>query len=1362
MIGTRRCQRGPERMAEAQLDMLGAIARSWEEPYIVLLPNASIGGWNPAASVLFGYSEKEILRRDVSELLAAAGASRLHSTIERLDGARHAEHLETFARAKDGHRFKTTLTLSPVHDPDGTLVGASLAIRPSSNGATASNGKASFFAAIYGSNGSSQRGPRHAVFVTWNSAAEDLFGYADLETVGDDVSMLVAPDRIPRFRREIGRILTGAEVRDSTCFQLKKNGQRIETSFRFIPIRDAANQVVGLAALADTPTPSALRGNNGASRLSRRRDGGAPDTVAGTVANLRRTVEQNLFEIPDAGAGTTHWKLAFDQSSIPTAIFRTDRRPVWVNSAYVRLLGYDFRHLTTMRSFADVTHPDDVARDNELFTELLAGNRESFDREKRYLHADGHVVPVRVFTAAIRDESGALVSLLAQAVDLTDEKRAALQERSEKIAFEHSSIATAILDAERHPMWVNDAYVRMLGYPREHLLKLRNFDEITHPGDVGSDKRRYKEFVAGSRGDSDHDKRYVHADGHPVPVHVFLAAIRDESGAIVSFLAQAIDLTAERQAEEERDRAARFTQALFAQSFVAAGSIDLQGRLQSVNDRIIRLSGYSREELVGSEFASYVHPDDIAGLAKGFSEFLAGTRDSDALEMRLRHGDGHFVPCQIYTSAMRDDSGSLIGVIGQIFDLTAQREAELERRRAERLTQALFDRSAISAAVIDIQGRVMEANETFLRLTGYSKDEFLGTNIADHVHPDDVGQLVRGLSEYVAGTRDSDDLELRLVLRDGTEVPTWMHSTALRDEEGTMIGIIGQGLDLREQKRMEEESEREAQLRQVLFERSRIPASMLDLEGRVQFVNDALLELFGRTREELVGTRLAEIMHPDDTASHRQIFAEIMAGTAEGWVHERRFVHSDGHVFPGRVFVSAIRDASGTVVGVLGQFLDESELFRVEEKLEFEELHDTLTSLPTRALVADRVGQEVQWARARHRSVGLVIVDVDRFDAVNETFGRELADRLLVELAQRLVACSLRTDTVGRLESDTFIVLRGSIADPLEMIDFADEMRKVINEPFDLDNEHEVITASMGIALNSRDEPPERLMRDAELALAQAKESGGNCSVVFDETLRTKALNRATAEAGLRNALTENEFLLYYQPIIDLQLGRFVGTEALIRWADPARGLVLPDEFIPVAEKTGLIVPIGEWVLGEACRQTNEWNRARPDRPLDVAVNVSPHQIRDGTLLETVTGALDSSGLDPRCLTLELLETAFMENVETVHRVLDPLHALGVKIAIDDFGTGYSSLGRIRRFTIDVLKIDRSFVSGLEEDESARRLATTILELGRALGVTVIAEGVETRGQLEWLGRMDCRYAQGFLFARPVPPEEFLELLSRE
>jgi EAL domain-containing protein (putative c-di-GMP-specific phosphodiesterase class I) len=286
-------------------------------------------------------------------------------------------------------------------------------------------------------------------------------------------------------------------------------------------------------------------------------------------------------------------------------------------------------------------------------------------------------------------------------------------------------------------------------------------------------------------------------------------------------------------------------------------------------------------------------------------------------------------------------------------------------------------------------------------------------------------------------------------------------------------------------------------------------------------------------------------------------------------------------------------------------------------------------------------------------------------------------------------------------------------------------------------------------------------VRDAELALTKAKEDGGNCLVVFDDTLRVRAQTRAAAEAGLRTALHNGEFVLYYQPILDLQLGRFSGVEALIRWNDPARGTVPPDEFIPTAEQTGLIVPIGEWVMGEACRQASAWNQQRPgDVPLEIAVNVSPLQIRSGMLLDTVAQALDSSGLDPTILTLELTETAFMEDLEIVHGVLDPLHELGVRIAIDDFGTGYSSLGRIRRFKIDILKIDRSFVNGLENDESARQLATAILEMGRALNVLVIAEGVETQAQLEWLGRFGCRCAQGFLFARPVPATECLALLT--
>jgi diguanylate cyclase (GGDEF)-like protein/PAS domain S-box-containing protein len=1607
-------------MVNVQFDQFEAIARSSDEAFILLTHDETIGTWNAAAEALFGYSEKEVRGNDIGPLLGDQGASRLHASFDRISHGGPPEHLVIFVRTKDDRRVKTSMTLCPIHDHHGAPLGTSVVLRRTSHRVSKNNGGARFSAVIDRSNASSKRQSTRVVFASWNPAAEQLFGYADYETVGNTVSVLVPPERNSKFRQEIGRILTGDEIDDCTCLRLGKAGRLIETSFALTPIRDKDDRVVGLTAVAQEATPLSAPDGNGAASRSRHRETSAARALHSTAPQPHRTVPQGPFELPVTDSVYSHWRQAFDQSSIPTAITSTDRHPVWVNDAYVRMLGYTREQLISMQSFADITHPDDVASEEKPQRGLLAGNRENYEREKRYLHADGHAVPVRVFSAAIRDESGSLIAILGQAVDLTQQKRAEAELRYTRhltqIAFEQCPVATAILATDGQPIWANDAYVRMLGISRRKLLRSNSLAEVTHPDDLPGDQELFDELVAGTRQSIVREKRYLHADGHVVPARVFVAAMRDESGSIVSLVTQAVDLTDQRRAEEELRHASRFAHVLFAQSSIAAGAVDLQGRLLAVNDRLIGLSGYSRDDVIGSVFTDHLHPDDVNSLAQGISEYIAGTRDRDVLEVRLRHGDGHFVPVALYTSALRDDSGTLVGFIGQLFDLTEQKRAEAEREAEARFRQTLFDQSFIAAGAVDLQGRLMSVNDATCRLFGYKREEVIGTPLADHIHPDDAaaqvqglseyitgvrdsnelevrfrhadghfvpcemytsglrdetgslfgvigqildlteqkraeaereaearlrellldqspipaaivnlqgqvqtvndavtrlsgytrdeligspftkyihaddfGAIAQGLSEYFAGSRDSDELEIQFLHADGHVIPTRLYSTALHDDSGSLVGVIGQLLDLTEQKRAEEEREREARFRQLLldqspipaavidmqsrlqlvndaacrllgraseeltgssvagiahpedvdllagsftdllagkkeseefhvrllhsdghaipgrlfgeplrddsgsviaimgqfldeselrraeeererearfrqllFEQSRIATATVDLEGRLQLVNDAFLEIFGYAREELAGSRLADHTHPDDVEQQEHLIAEIVSGSRESCSPRRRLVHADGHVVPGRLFATGIRDDSGSVIAILGQFLDESELWRVEEQLEFEELHDPLTSLPARRLVADRVGREVEWARARHRLTGVAIVDIDRFDAVNEAFGRALADQLLVEFAQRLVACTARIDTVGRLEGDAFAIVSGALTDPSEMIDLAHKIEIAVADQFVLDNEPLIITASIGIALSSRDEPAERLLRDAELALGRAKEEGGNRTVVFDDALRARAQARSAAEAGLRTALTDNEFVLYYQPIVDLGLGRFVGAEALIRWNDPQRGLVMPDEFISTAEETGLIVPIGEWVMNEACSQMSAWNRDRHgDVPWEIAVNVSPQQVRAGTLLETVTRALDSSGLDPKVLTLELTETTFMENLDLVHQALDPLHELGVRMAIDDFGTGYSSLGRIRRFGIDILKIDQSFVNGLESDESARQLAKAILEMGRALAVLVIAEGVETKGQLEWLGRFDCRFAQGFLFARPVPADECVELLRQ-
>ena len=435
------------------------------------------------------------------------------------------------------------------------------------------------------------------------------------------------------------------------------------------------------------------------------------------MTQRRRALTKDEFQATKGNWTDSHWRKAFDQSSVPTAIVSTERRPLRVNKAYSRLTGYTSDELTNLMTFIDITHPDDVARENKLFGELLAGTRETFDREKRYLHADGHVVPVRVFTGAIRDETGALVSLLAQAIDLTEQKRAEAHQdhvkRLTQFAFDQSPIATAIISTDRAPIWVNDAYVRLLGYSRKKLLRLKWLAEVTHPEDLGLDDELFGELLAGTRESFEHEKRYLHADGHVVPVRLFVTGIHDESGALVSLLAQAIDLTPERKAQEERRHATRFAHVLFEQSAVPAGAIGLDGTIVTANDTLVGLSGHSREQLIGSPFTNFVDPDDVHDLAERFAEFYEGIHEVDDFEIRLLHGTGRSVPTRMYTSAFRDDSEALVGFVGQIIDLTEQKRAEEQRETEARLRQILLDKSPIPVGAIDLQSRLQSVNDAF-------------------------------------------------------------------------------------------------------------------------------------------------------------------------------------------------------------------------------------------------------------------------------------------------------------------------------------------------------------------------------------------------------------------------------------------------------------------------------------------------------------------------------------------------------------------------------------------------------------------------------------------------------------------------
>ncbi|HEX6036760.1 putative bifunctional diguanylate cyclase/phosphodiesterase, partial [Longimicrobium sp.] len=522
--------------------------------------------------------------------------------------------------------------------------------------------------------------------------------------------------------------------------------------------------------------------------------------------------------------------------------------------------------------------------------------------------------------------------------------------------------------------------------------------------------------------------------------------------------------------------------------------------------------------------------------------------------------------------------------------------------------------------------------------------------------------------------------------------------------------------------------------------------------------------ILGYGADEAVGEHPDEWLnrvHPDDW---ERVRGEVTASIGGGRSHlemEHRIRHRDGSWRWVRARAVTVRAADGRAVRVAGSLSDITEQKVAEELLLHHALHDVLTGLPNRSLMIDRLGLALRRVARSGGTLAVLFLDLDGFKVVNDSLGHATGDRLLDAVARRLEGCLRPADTVARLGGDEFSVLLEDLRDAAEARAVAERVHDALREPFPLDGRPVFTTASIGIAVGGAGATPESLLRDADTAMYRAKSGGRARCEVFDPTMHTTAVARLALETDLRAALDREEFELAYQPVVSLADGRITGFEALARWRHPERGLLSPSEFISVAEETGLIVPLGRWVLREACRQLREWIR-RYGAELSVNVNLSPRQFVDGGLARDVSAALRDADLPAPFLKLEITEGLLMGEAGPVASMLDELKALGVELCIDDFGTGYSSLSYLHRFPIDTLKIDRSFVSRLSADGQSEQIVRTILVLAQTLNLSAVAEGVETPEQAEQLRSMGCEFAQGFRFARPLPGEEAGAMIWRQ
>ena len=676
---------------------------------------------------------------------------------------------------------------------------------------------------------------------------------------------------------------------------------------------------------------------------------------------------------------------------------------------------------------------------------------------------------------------------------------------------------------------------------------------------------------------------------------------------------------------------------------------------------------------------------------------------------------------------------------------------DLETRHA--LLFHAIEQNPHAIVITDPVGRIVYCNPAFTALTGYAFGEIEGETPALWKSGETPDELYREMWEHMqAGTPWQGVIRNRR--KDGTLYWEHQHISPLRNASGQVSRLIAIKEDITHLREVESALLLRDQALASTNNGVMISRASAD-DHSILYVNPAFERITGYSAAEAVG-RIGRFLVREDLAQPG--LDEIRAA-----LRERRPGHAilrnyrkDGTMFWNELFIAPISDATrDDITHFVSVINDISDRMHYQEVLEHQATHDTLTGLANRSLLNDRIAQAIALARRSRRQVAVALLDLDHFKHINDAYGHSAGDALLKEIALRLRQCVRETDTVARLGGDEFVVVLTDLARTEDAEQVAQKMVEALAAPIRIDARELYVGASIGLALYPRDgEHGEILLRNADMAMYRVKEHGRNSVRSYSPDLGDKALDRIDMETALRRAVEREEFVLHYQPKVDVVSGRVVGAEALVRWEQPGIGLTHPGEFIPLAEETGLILQIGSWVMQEAFRQQAAW-RSAGLAPLKISINLSARQFRQEDLPDLVQYALVATDADPKAFIFEMTESMVMHDVETALLTLRALKQLGITLSLDDFGTGYSSLSYLRRFPIDEVKIDRSFINELHHNEDDAAIAAAVVAMAHTLGLSVVAEGVEITAQLEALQRLGCNEVQGYLLGRPMEPAAF-------
>lgn len=689
--------------------------------------------------------------------------------------------------------------------------------------------------------------------------------------------------------------------------------------------------------------------------------------------------------------------------------------------------------------------------------------------------------------------------------------------------------------------------------------------------------------------------------------------------------------------------------------------------------------------------------------------------------------------------------------------------AEKALLEGENRFRTLANNMSQLAWMADEKGSIFWYNDRWFDYTGTTLEEMVGRGWEKVHHQDHVQRVVDNISQsFKAGEAWEDTFPLR----DRHGSYRWFLSRAvpIRDSEGKVTRWFGTNTDISDSKILEEALFVEKERAEVTLNCIGDAVICTDISGNITFLNLVAERMTGVSWQQAAGRPLSEVFQIIDSATREPAPDPMQMAITQNrnvaFTANCVLVHRDGSETAIEDSAAPIHDRAGHVTGAVIVFHDVSAARAMSVQMEYSAQHDIVTNLPNRLLLNDRITQSIALASRNNKSIALLFLDLDHFKYINDSLGHAIGDQLLQAAAKRLQASVRGSDTVSRQGGDEFVILLSELTHAEHAATGANKILLALSLPYSIEGHDLHIDGSIGISIYPSDgKDAETLIKNADTAMYHAKESGRNNFQFFTSEMNMKSVQRQSIESSLRRALERDEFLLHYQPKVNLVTGEITGVEALIRWQHPDHGLIAPAQFVPIAEDCGLILPIGRWVLREACRQAFEWQAA--GLPFKrISVNVSASEFRDKAFVEHVATILEETGLDPHCLDLELTEGVLMANAEATGAVLYALKALGVYLAVDDFGTGYSSLSYLRQFPIDVLKIDQSFVHQITADPDDSTIVSAIIDMGRNLKQRVIAEGIETYAQLAFLQARHCAEGQGYLFSRPLPANDLVYLLQ--